>query len=104
MVVINAYTEDDQSVEQLHERSLKVLKTTNGQSFIKAGIAAMVALDATAHTVIISRADNLFPVKTASVTLDKDTQTTPSLTITTADAENMKLAAKFQQMLAIGIT
>lgn len=99
VVVMSAFTDDDQSVEQLYERSLTVLKTADGQSFIKAGAAAAVALDVTTYTVIVARADNLFPVKTALVKLDGDAPTAPLLTVTGEDAGRMKLAAKFQQMI-----
>lgn len=99
VVVINASTEDDQSVEQFYERSLKILETANGQKLIKAGSTENINLEEAVYNIILARADNLFPVKAATVALDSDTQTYAPVTVTTADAERMKLAAKFQQIL-----
>ncbi len=99
VVVISAYTDDDQSVEQLYERSLKVLETTDGQMAIKAGTAATIALDAATYTIIIARADNLFPVKILALFVSGDGENFPATTVTVADADLMKKAETFQQTI-----
>lgn len=99
LLVISASSADDQFTDQFYEQSINVLETTDGSKVIGKGTSGAIALNAAGYNLIIARADNLFPVKTASVMWNDDTQMYPSLTVTTEDAGRTKLAAKFQQML-----
>ena len=99
VLVIHHFTDNDSPAKQFYEQSIKLLETTDGLTFIKAGTAGSIILQDSVCNTVIARADNLFPVKTITVSLDSATQTYPSASVTTDEAENMKQAAAFQQSI-----
>ena len=95
LLVISTSSENNQPEFQFYEGSLEVLKTVEGNEVITKGKTGTIAVGTNANSIIIARADNLFPVKT--IVCDSETGAFPSLSVTTADADSMKLAQKFQQ-------
>lgn len=100
IVIIRYASEEDSTTDQVYERSLTQLETTDGQKWIKAGSAATINLEAEDHNIILARADDLYPVKMVDLVVDEATQTFPAQTVTTGDAANMKLAERLKKYVA----
>lgn len=109
LVVIDAFLSDPTSTDELYQRSLGLLSATDGQQLIKAGETKTISLSeahtgsdsATVdYTVIIARADNLFPVKIVDLPASDDNENFSATTVLTADASGMKKAETFQQAIS----
>lgn len=89
----------DSSGEQLYTRELNILQTADGASFIKAASGAVMRFEeATTNSLIIAKADNLFPLKTVDAPA-QGANTYGEVAVTAGDLKNMQLTEKFVQMI-----
>ena len=106
LVIIDAFLSDPASTNEFYQRSLQLLSTTDGLRFIKSGETKTIALDevhtgtdgnAMDYTIIIARADNLFPVKIFELSVSQDSFS--DTTVTTDDVKLLRQAEAFQQTI-----
>lgn len=97
LLVVSTSSDTDHPEWQSYAGPLQAVSAADGSKVIGKGKTGTVAADENAGSIILARADNLFPVKAVAV---NDGTQSSSVTATAADAERLKLAAKFLQLLA----
>lgn len=106
LVVIDAFQNDPTSASQLYQSPLRLLSTTDGKQALKAGETKAITLsephtdadgNVVDYTIVIARADNLFPVKI--VDLSSGAESYDDCIVTTSNVQQLKLAEQFVQTI-----
>ena len=113
VVVLNAYSDDTTPPLEIFEQTLDPLPLQEGGESVKAGGTGTLTLDkthvndagdtvpTTSYSLIIAKADCLFPLKSthSSQARNSTTKYFPGIAATDADYANMQLAEHFQQTI-----